>query len=87
MDFLDIPRLPTNGQVQLCNDLNEQLNAQASRLEDLFLDIATDPKVTHFTFADIVAKRKSRAKVVEPKKEEEDDSASFQKFMNEEFSG
>ena len=88
MDFLDIPCLPTNGQVALCNDLNEQLNEQAARLEELFLDIATDPKVTHFTFADIVAKRKSRAKVVEPKKdEEEDDSASFQKFMNEEFSG
>tara|TARA_B100000519_G_C13834827_1_gene246708 strand:+ start:140 stop:307 length:168 start_codon:yes stop_codon:yes gene_type:complete len=55
----------------------------------LFLDIATDPKVTHFTFEDIVAKRKSRAKVAEvPKKdEEEDDSADFQKFLTEEFDG
>jgi len=89
MDFLDIPRLPTNGQVALCNDLNEQLNEQAARLEELFLDIATDPKVTHFTFEDIVAKRKSRAKVAEaPKKEEEeDDSAAFQKFLTEEFDG
>tara|TARA_R110000824_G_scaffold46748_2_gene133939 strand:- start:1385 stop:1651 length:267 start_codon:yes stop_codon:yes gene_type:complete len=86
MDFLDIPCLPTNGKIELCNELNEQLNAQAARLEELFLDIATDPKVTHFTFADIVAKRKSRAIVVAPKKEEEeDDSLNFQKFMDEEF--
>ena len=31
MDFLDIPRLPTNGQVALCHDLNQQLHEQAAR--------------------------------------------------------
>ena len=89
MDFLDMPGLPTHGQGARCNDLNEQLNEQAARLEELFLDIATDPKVTHFTFEAIVAQRKSRAKVAEvPKKdEEEDDSAEFQKFLTEEFDG
>ena len=86
MDFLDIPCLPTNGKIELCNELNRQLNEQAERLEELFLDIATDPKVVHFTFEDLILKRKSRAKVVAPKKEEdEDDSLNFQKFMDEEF--
>ena len=48
MDLLNLERLPTDGEIPLCNRLAQELNDLAERIEETMLDIATDPKATHF---------------------------------------
>ncbi len=48
MDLLNLERLPTDGEIPLCNRLAQELNDLSDRIEETMLDIATDPKSTHF---------------------------------------
>ena len=102
MDLMNLERLPTDGESELCNRLARELNEQADRIEELFLDIATDPKSTHFgweetltwrTKQEVLRRRGLSKKEIGDdefghlsKKEQDEDEKAYQAFLANEFS-
>ena len=102
LDLRNLERLPTDGDSELCNRLARELNEQAERIEEIFLDIATDPKSTHFgweetltwrTKQEVLRRRGLSKKEIGDdefghlsKKEQDEDEKAYQAFLANEFS-
>lgn len=102
MDLLNLERLPTDGEIPLCNRLAQELNDLSDRIEETMLDIATDPKATHFgweetltwrTKQEVLRRRGLSKKEIGDdefahlsKKEQDEDEKAYQAFLANEFS-